>query len=112
MKNLGFGMMRLPVISGPTDFDYKQLNEMVGAFLEAGYTYFDNTKKVLCAIQVVDDATEVTETAKTIFPHPTGFNIDESISRVESNGEVTRYGDSIDGTHTGDGTETDDPVQG
>ena len=77
-----------------------------------GYTYFDRTKKVLCAIQVVDDATEVTEETKTIFPHPTGFNIDESISRVESNGEVTRYGDSVDGTHTGSGTETDDPVQG
>ena len=40
MKNLGFGMMRLPVISGPTDFDYPQLNAMVDAFLEAGYTYF------------------------------------------------------------------------
>lgn len=77
-----------------------------------GYTYFDRTKKVLCAIQVVDDATEVTEETKTIFPHPTGFNIDESISRVESNGKVTRYGDSIDGAHTGTGTETDDPVQG
>lgn len=64
-----------------------------------GYTYFDRTKKVLCAIQVVDDATEVTETAKTIFPHPTGFNIDESIA------------DSVDGTHSGDGIETDD-VQG
>ena len=61
-----------------------------------GYTYFDRTKKVLCAIQVVDDATEVTETAKTIFPHPTGFNIDESIA------------DSVDGTHSGAGTETDD----
>ena len=43
IKNLGFGMMRLPVISGPTDFDYKQLNEMVDAFLEAGYTYFDTS---------------------------------------------------------------------
>lgn len=43
MKNLGFGMMRLPVISGPTDFDYKQLNDMVDAFLEAGYTYFDTS---------------------------------------------------------------------
>jgi hypothetical protein len=60
-----------------------------------GYTYFDRTKKVLCAIQVVDDATEVTEVAKTIFPHPTGFNIDESIA------------DSVDGTHSGPGTETD-----
>ena len=58
-----------------------------------GYTYFDRTKKVLCAIQVVDDATEVTEVAKTIFPHPTGFNIDESIA------------DSVDGTSAG---ETDD----
>ena len=25
MKNLGFGMMRLPVISGATDFDFEQL---------------------------------------------------------------------------------------
>ena len=43
MKNLGFGMMRLPVISGPTDFDYAQLNDMVDTFLEAGYTYFDTS---------------------------------------------------------------------
>lgn len=43
MKNLGFGMMRLPVKSGPTDFDYEQLNAMVDAFLEAGYTYFDTS---------------------------------------------------------------------
>ena len=43
-----------------------------------GYTYFDNTKKVLCAIQVVDDAKEIVETQKTIFPHPTGFPIEES----------------------------------
>ena len=43
MKNLGFGMMRLPVISGPTDFDYAQLCSMVDAFLDAGYTYFDTS---------------------------------------------------------------------
>ena len=43
MKNLGFGMMRLPVISGPTDFDYDQLYRMVDAFLDAGYTYFDTS---------------------------------------------------------------------
>lgn len=31
MKNLGFGMMRLPVIGGdPTNFDYEQINAMVG----------------------------------------------------------------------------------
>ena len=43
MKNLGFGMMRLPVLTGPTDFDYAQLNKMVDAFLDAGYTYFDTS---------------------------------------------------------------------
>jgi len=43
MKNLGFGMMRLPVFSGPTDFDYEQINKMVDAFLDAGYTYFDTS---------------------------------------------------------------------
>ena len=43
MKNLGFGMMRLSVLSGPTDFDYDQLNQMVDAFLAAGYTYFDTS---------------------------------------------------------------------
>lgn len=75
-----------------------------------GYTYFDRTKKVLCAIQVVDDATEVTEETKTIFPHPTGFNIDESIPYKKlANG--IQYGDSVDGKYTGTGTETDD-IQG
>lgn len=43
MKNLGFGMMRIPMLSGPTDFDYEQLNRMVDAFLDAGYTYFDTS---------------------------------------------------------------------
>ncbi len=43
MKNLGFGMMRLPVTSGPTDFDYDELNKMVDAFLDAGFTYFDTS---------------------------------------------------------------------
>ena len=43
MKNLGFGMMRLPVRSGPTDIDYEKLFPMVDAFMEAGYTYFDSS---------------------------------------------------------------------
>ena len=43
MNNLGFGMMRLPVISGPTDFDFETLNKMVDAFLDAGFTYFDTS---------------------------------------------------------------------
>ena len=41
--NLGFGMMRLPVKNGPTDFDYEQLNQMVDEFLEAGFNYFDTS---------------------------------------------------------------------
>ena len=40
---LGFGMMRLPVKGGPTDFDYELLFKMVDAFLEAGFTYFDTS---------------------------------------------------------------------
>lgn len=59
-----------------------------------GYTYFDRTKKVLCAIQIVDDATEVVGEAKTVFPHPTGFNIDESIA--DSVNGVTDSGESDD----------------
>ncbi len=43
MKNLGFGMMRLPVLTGPKDFDYPQLEQMVDEFLAAGYTYFDTS---------------------------------------------------------------------
>jgi hypothetical protein len=62
-----------------------------------GYTYFNRTNKVLCAIQVVDDAKEAKYEAKPLFPHPAGFNIDESIA------------DSVDGTST---DESDDPVQG
>ena len=61
-----------------------------------GYTYFNRTNKVLCAIQVVDDAKEAKYEAKPLFPHPAGFNIDESIA------------DSVDGAST---DETDD-VQG
>ena len=64
-----------------------------------GYTYFNQTNKVLCAIQVVDDATEAKNEAKPLFPHPTGFNIEESIA------------DSVDGNtaETADGIETDEP---
>lgn len=41
---LGFGMMRLPVLDGDAaKFDYEQLNQMVDAFLGAGYQYFDTS---------------------------------------------------------------------
>jgi hypothetical protein len=62
-----------------------------------GYTYFNRTNKVLCAIQIVDDATEVKSEVKPLFPHPTGFNIDESIA------------DSVNGNVE---NETDDAPQG
>lgn len=43
MKKLGFGTMRLPLLQAddPTSIDYAQVNKMVDAFLEAGFTYFD-----------------------------------------------------------------------
>lgn len=34
-----------------------------------GYTYFDKTKKVLCAIQIVDDKTDRSASRKSIFAH-------------------------------------------
>ena len=62
-----------------------------------GYTYFNRTNKVLCAIQIVDEATQDNRVIDPLFPHPTGFNIDESIP------------DSVDGTST---NETDYAPQG
>lgn len=38
-KNFGFGCMRLPMISG--DVDIVQTKQMVDAFLDAGFNYFD-----------------------------------------------------------------------
>ena len=38
-SKLGFGMMRLPQLSGEaTDIDFAQVNRMVDRFLEAGFT--------------------------------------------------------------------------
>lgn len=42
-SELGFGMMRLPTFSSPTDFDYEQIFQMVDEFLAHGYTYFDTS---------------------------------------------------------------------
>ena len=43
-KKLGFGLMRLPVLSSdPTDFDFTQLEQMVDLFLSEGFTYFDTS---------------------------------------------------------------------
>ena len=39
------------------------------------YTYFNKTNQVLCAIQIVDDAEDVEDDVRPLFPHPTGFTI-------------------------------------
>lgn len=43
-----------------------------------GYTMFDRKKKVLCVIQVIEDAVAGSETRKSVMPHETGFEIEES----------------------------------
>ena len=54
-----------------------------------GYTMFDRTKKVLCVIQVVEDATAGTETSTGVMLHPTGFAIPESADdSTSASGEV------------------------
>ena len=42
-KKLGFGMMRLPLLdpNKPSSIDLEQTKQMVDAFLEQGFTYFD-----------------------------------------------------------------------
>ena len=52
-----------------------------------GYTMFDRKHKVLCVIQVVEDATAGNETKDSVMKHPTGFVIAEdandSMDRIE-----------------------------
>ena len=43
-----------------------------------GYTMFDRTHKVLCVVQIVEDATAGTETRNTVMGHRTGFTMPES----------------------------------
>jgi len=64
-----------------------------------GYTYFDRTKQVLCAIQIADDNADITEISKPVFPHPAATKE----SRIPES-----YSDSVDGT---DANEKDE-VQG
>ena len=52
MKKLGFGLMRLPSLDAndPSKIDLQELNQMVDAFLEQGFTYFD-TAWMYCGFQ-------------------------------------------------------------
>ena len=43
-----------------------------------GYTMFDRTRKVLCVIQVVEDAVAGTSVNNTVMKHEAGFEIPES----------------------------------
>lgn len=43
-----------------------------------GYTMFDRTKKVLCVIQIVEDAKAGSESRKSVMEHLTGFEMPES----------------------------------
>lgn len=54
-----------------------------------GYTMFDRTKKVLCVIQIVEDATAGTESRKSVMEHTTGFTMPES-----QNDSNTEYGEA------------------
>lgn len=54
-----------------------------------GYTMFDRTKKVLCVIQVVEDAVAGNETRKSVMPHEAGFEMDETkTDSTDMNGEL------------------------
>ena len=67
-----------------------------------GYTYFDKTKKVLCVLQIVDDATLAAAEGKPVMPH----NITKEDEDVLNN-------DSHDGNDaTGGGTGTNVAVTG
>ena len=56
-----------------------------------GYTYFDRTKKVLCVMQVIEDATAGTETRNSVMKHQSGFTIPEA---AEGNDSTTAGGEN------------------
>lgn len=53
-----------------------------------GYTYFDKTRKVLCAIQIVDDVGEKANSRQTVFPHFTKSDLSTQISQFDSSPDV------------------------
>jgi hypothetical protein len=53
-----------------------------------GYTYFDNTKKVLCVIQIVDEKNEEKADLKSVMPHEANISIESTgYDSVVTNGE-------------------------
>ena len=54
-----------------------------------GYTMFDKKHKVLCVIQIVEDAVAGNDTKNSVMGHPTGFDLPEN-----ENDSVTTGGES------------------
>ena len=44
-----------------------------------GYTIFNKNKKVLCAIQMLDDAVVSATSSESVVKHPAGFTIEEGV---------------------------------
>ncbi len=67
-KKLGFGCMRLPLldIKDQSTVDYGQMNKMVDAFIEKGFTYFDT------AYMYHDFISEVAVREAVVKRHPRG----------------------------------------
>lgn len=61
-----------------------------------GYTYFNPTRKVLCAMQIVEDAMAGAKHVETVFPHEDDEIIDESRYTEDKNTGNRLPGDSVD----------------
>ena len=54
-----------------------------------GYTMFDRTKKVLCVMQIVEEAESTSANIHSVMPHEAGFTITESANdSTEAAGEL------------------------
>lgn len=55
-----------------------------------GYTMFNKSKKVMCAIQILEDEVVTTTSHESVMKHPTGFVIEESATdSTTASGETT-----------------------
>lgn len=69
----------------PSTFDFT-----MDAF--PGYTMFDRKHKVLCVMQMIDEAVSGTDSEESVMPHKTGFEIEESV-----NDSTTAKGEADEG---------------
>jgi len=58
-----------------------------------GYTYFDNTKKVLCVIQIVEDTEDSEADIKSVMKHTAEIEIpsndNDSVESSTKDSEIT-----------------------